>query len=185
MRLGKSIRRSRTSSGRLARHRLLRAAHLGSAQRRLDAAGELAQRERLGDVVVGAQLQPHHLVDLLGLGRQHDDRHRAAAAQPPADLEAVEPREHEVEHDEIERLLLEALQRLAAVGGLDDVVALLAKRDTTAASGSTARRRRAESAHCVQAPCVSANVQRLIGRRQPTGSNLWPACSIRGSTGPA
>ena len=37
-------------------------------------------------------------------------------------------REHQVEHDEVERLLVEAVERLAAVGGLHDVVALLAQR---------------------------------------------------------
>ena len=37
-------------------------------------------------------------------------------------------RQHQVEHDEIERLLVEPLERLASVGGLDDVVALLAQR---------------------------------------------------------
>src|ERR1700722_5277366 len=99
--------------------------HLRSPQRRLDPAGELAQRERLGDVVVGAELEPDDLVDLLGLGRQHDDRHRAAAPQLPADLEPIDPRQHQVEHDEVERLLVEALQRLAAVGRLHHVVALL------------------------------------------------------------
>ena len=37
-------------------------------------------------------------------------------------------RQHQVQHDEVERLLLEALERLPAVGRLDDVVALLAQR---------------------------------------------------------
>ena len=67
----------------------------------------------------------------------------AARAQAPAHLEAVEARHHHVEHDEVEGLLAEARERLAAVGRLHDLVAVLAQRDTTAASGSTARRRRA------------------------------------------
>ena len=113
---------------RLVGRGLGRPAHLGAPQRGLDPARELAHRERLGDVVVGAELEPDDLVDLLGLGGQHDDRDRAAAAQPAADLEPVDPRQHQVEHDEVERLLVEALERLAAVGGLDDVVALLAQR---------------------------------------------------------
>ena len=37
-------------------------------------------------------------------------------------------RQHHVEHDEVERLLVEALQRLAPVGRLDDLVALLPQR---------------------------------------------------------
>jgi len=51
-----------------------------------------------------------------------------AAAQPAADLEPVDLRKHYVEHDEVERLLVEAVERLASVGCLHDVVALLAQR---------------------------------------------------------
>ena len=36
--------------------------------------------------------------------------------------------QHQVEHDEVERLLLEAIERLTAVGRLHDLVALLAQR---------------------------------------------------------
>ena len=67
----------------------------------------------------------------------------AARAQAPADLEAVDARQHHVEHDEVEGALGEARERLAAVGRLHDLVAVLAQRDRRAASGSTARRRRA------------------------------------------
>ena len=49
-------------------------------------------------------------------------------AQPPADLEPVELRQHHVEHDEVEPLLGEALQRLAAVEGRHHLVAVLAQR---------------------------------------------------------
>ena len=45
-------------------------------------------------------------------------------AQPAADLEAVHLREHQVEHDEVEVLLGEARERLAAVGRLHDLVAV-------------------------------------------------------------
>jgi hypothetical protein len=45
-----------------------------------------------------------------------------------ADLEAVDLRQHQVEHDEVERLLLEAVEGLAPVGRQDDVIALLAQR---------------------------------------------------------
>ena len=36
--------------------------------------------------------------------------------------------QHQVEHHEVERLLVEAVERLLAVGGLHDVVAVLAQR---------------------------------------------------------
>src|SRR3954453_2123644 len=101
--------------------------HPAAPERRLDAAAELAQRERLGDVVIGAELEPEDLVDLLGLRREHDDRHGAARPEAPADLEAVEPRHHHVEHDEVERRLAEARERLLPVRRLDDLVAVLAQ----------------------------------------------------------
>src|SRR5688500_7065068 len=69
--------------------------HLGTAQRRLDAAAELAHRERLGDVVVGADLEAEDLVDLVVLGREHDDRDLAAGPQPAADLDPVELWKHD------------------------------------------------------------------------------------------
>ena len=131
VRLAKSIRSSPASSGSSASSRgrsAGRGAHRRAAQRRLDAAAELAHRERLGDVVVGAELEAEHLVDLLGLGRQHDDRHRARGAQPPAHLEAVEVGHHHVEHDEVEVALGEALERLDAVGRAHHLVAVLAQR---------------------------------------------------------
>jgi hypothetical protein len=71
--------------------------HLGAhrpgarrAQHRADAAAQLGQPERLGDVVVAARLEPEHRVGLGVERRQHDDRHDVApGAQRPADLVAV------------------------------------------------------------------------------------------------
>ena len=50
-------------------------------------------------------------------------------AQLLADLEPVELRQHDVEHDEIDRLLAEAAQRLLAVGRLDHLVAVALERE--------------------------------------------------------
>ena len=93
-------------------------------EQRPDAAPELADRERLRDVVVGAELQPEHLVELVVAGGEHHDRHGAACAQALADLEPVQPREHHVEDDEIDGLRVEAGERLVAVPRLDDAVAV-------------------------------------------------------------
>ena len=51
------------------------------------------------------------------------------APQAPADLQAVHPGHHHVEHDEVEGLLGEAVERLAAVGRLDDLVAVALQRE--------------------------------------------------------
>ena len=81
------------------------------------------QRKRLGNVVVGAELERQHLIDLLVLRRQHDDRHRAELANFLARLDAVEHGQHDVEHDEVGLLALRHRDRAAAVAGRDDGVA--------------------------------------------------------------
>ena len=87
---------SPSSSGRLGAAR--------TAQERPHPASELPDREGLRDVVVGAELEPEHLVELVVAGGEHDDRHFALGAQALADLEAVELRQHDVEHDQVDVL---------------------------------------------------------------------------------
>ena len=96
--------------------------------KRAHPAAELADRERLRDVVVGAELEPEHLVQLVVAGGQHDDRHAARRPQALADLEPVQLRQHQVEHDEVEALLREPRQRLLAVARLDDAEAVALER---------------------------------------------------------
>src|SRR5919198_3416741 len=61
-----------------------------AAQHRPDAGDQLARAEWLGDVVVGSQLQPDHLVDLVAAGGQDDDRQRRVAlVHRAADLETA------------------------------------------------------------------------------------------------
>src|SRR4051794_870751 len=104
--------------------------HAGAPQRGLHARAELPHRERLGDVVVGAELEPEDLVDLLALGAEHDDRDALPlGAQPPADLEAVHLGQHHVEHDEVEGLLGEARERLAPVRRVHDLIAVALERE--------------------------------------------------------
>ena len=97
---------------------------LGPAEDRPDPRGELAQGERLGDVVVGAELEADDLVDLGVLGREHDDRHAGLGPEDPADLDARQLGQHQVEQDEVGALGPEQRERLAAVGGGDGPVAL-------------------------------------------------------------
>src|SRR5262249_60833971 len=87
----------------------------GAPQQGPDAAPELPDRERLRDVVVGSELEPDDLVELVVAGGEHDDRHRARRPEPPADLEPVDLRKHQVEHDEVDLLALEPPERLFAV----------------------------------------------------------------------
>jgi hypothetical protein len=93
-------------------------------QKRLYAASELADRERLRDVVVGAELEAEHLVELVVASGQHDDRHLALGAQALANLEPVELRQHDVQDDEVDALRRELLQRFHAVPRLQDPITL-------------------------------------------------------------
>ncbi len=105
------------------RRRLVALRRPRPTQHRLDAGEQLLRGEGLRDVVVGAQAQASHLVLLGALRCQHDDRAARPLANEPADLEAVEAREHHVEHDQIGLVCREALQRLLAAGRARDAVA--------------------------------------------------------------
>jgi hypothetical protein len=91
-----------------------------AAQQRPHPAAELPDREGLGDVVVGAELEPEHLVEFVVPGGEHDDGDGALGPEPLAHLEPVELRQHQVEDDEIHVLLGEARERLLAVTRVDD-----------------------------------------------------------------
>ena len=54
--------------------RRVRATARRSSRHRADPRDELTKAERLHDVVVGTELEADHAVDLLALGRDHDDR---------------------------------------------------------------------------------------------------------------
>ena len=74
---------------------------VGPPQDRPDAGHQLARAERLGQVVVGTELETEQLVELVVTGREHHDRDRRVAAQLPGHVEAVEPGQPEVEDDQI------------------------------------------------------------------------------------
>ena len=71
---------------------------------------ELAQAERLDEVVVGSELEADDAVDLLAARRDDDDRHVAARPQLTADGEAVDVRQPEVEQHEVGRLCGEGIR---------------------------------------------------------------------------
>src|SRR5919106_1314828 len=89
----------------------------GPAERRPCSRDELGHLEGLRHVVVRAQLEADDDVDRVALRREDHDRHPAVLADLAAHLVAVERRQHEVEDDEIERLLAEVEQGRAAVAG--------------------------------------------------------------------
>ena len=73
---------------------------VGAAQDRLDPGDQLAGRERLGHVVVGAELEAEDLVGLLLLAVTTMIGTLPPAMQRPGHLEPVHARQHQVEQDQ-------------------------------------------------------------------------------------
>ena len=97
----------------------------GAPEQRAEPGEQLVERERLGEVVVGAGIQARDAVGDLVAGRQHEDRGAALARpQPPAHGEAVEDRHHDVEDDHVRLAQRDRLEGLRAVVHRLDVVAL-------------------------------------------------------------
>ena len=114
-----SISRSPSESRASPEHRRRRPAQHGA-----DARGELARRERLRHVVVGAELEADDPVGLLAARGQQDHGQVRARPDPAAEREPVGAGQHHVEHDEVRRIALEQLARAVAVRRLERPVAL-------------------------------------------------------------
>ena len=72
-----------------------------AAQHGVDAGQQLARIEGFRQIVVGPHFQSDDAVDLVALGGEHDNRHGGFLADLAADVDAVHPRQHEVEQDEV------------------------------------------------------------------------------------
>ena len=102
---------------------------LDASQQRAQTREQLAQREGLDQVVVGAGIEARHaIVDRIARGEHQDRRPIARLAHAPADLEAVHVGHRDVEDHGVELLGGEAVERLATVLGERDVVALEGER---------------------------------------------------------
>jgi hypothetical protein len=106
---------------RRPRARSSRPATARPPQHGLDARDELARRERLRDVVVGAELEPDDAVGLLVARRQHQDRDARAAADAAGRLEAVDVRQPEIEDDDPRAPPVDGLEPAFAALFADDL----------------------------------------------------------------
>ena len=98
------------------RRRAGRRSALRAAEQRPHARDQLVRAERLGHVVVGAELEADDAVGFLGARRQHDDRDRrgrVVGAHDAADFEAVHLRQHQVQDHQVRRMLPDGGERLA------------------------------------------------------------------------
>ena len=107
--------------------RLVRAvdAALGPAQEGPQPSGHLLHLERLGEVVVGADLEPGDDVVGVVAGADDDDRDVAAAPYLADAVEPGHPAEHEVDQHDVGVDLGERPQGLLGAGGLRDLVPLV------------------------------------------------------------
>ena len=100
----------------------------GAARDGANARQQLAMAERLGHVVVGAEVEAPDAVGLFAARGQQDDRHGSALAQLAADVEAAQTGQHHVEHHQVGHRALGERQRLLAAVRQGGSVALLAQR---------------------------------------------------------
>jgi len=104
------------------RHRRGSRRRLGrqAPQHRLDPRDQLAQVERLGHVVVGTDLQSHHLVDRVAASRDDDEAAAPVLAHAAGDREAVFAGQAEVQQHEVCRVGFHQRDQGAAVVDLGD-----------------------------------------------------------------
>ena len=119
-------RQGRGGRRRLARRELL-AEQPHPAEQRLHPRQQLAHTEGLGEVIIRAHLQPHHLVNLIGAGGEHQHRDVLLLAQAPAHLEAIQPRQHHIQQNEVWMLRLGQFQRVDAIARREHRIPLAAE----------------------------------------------------------
>jgi tripartite-type tricarboxylate transporter receptor subunit TctC len=86
---------------------------------------QLARAERLGEVVVGAELEAHHPVGFFAAAGEHDDGNLGFVAQAPCERHAVFAPELQIEHHQVHGLLAEDdLHRRAVGDGADPQLVL-------------------------------------------------------------
>ncbi len=76
--------------------------HRRAPQDGTNAGEQLVDAKWLGKVIVRADFEAGHPIELRSFRREHDDRDGPVGAQPAADAEAVLARHHDVEDDEID-----------------------------------------------------------------------------------
>jgi hypothetical protein len=81
---------------------LLSGDRVGTSQVGPDPSHQFAHLEGLDHIVVRAQLQPHHHIDGVALGGQHDDRDFVAVgSQLPAHVQSAHPRQVDVQQYQV------------------------------------------------------------------------------------
>ena len=103
-------------------HFLAAAGPAGVAQRRADACQQFHRAERLGEVIIGAEIQRFGLVVLGDAGGNDDDGHAAPAADAFDDADTVHIRQTEIQQDAVGTMGGNERQRSTAISRGDDII---------------------------------------------------------------
>ncbi len=76
----------------------LRRHHLDAPEHGTDPRQELPHRERLGEIIVSADLEPNDAIYLLTFGGKQENWHGRFRPKRTTDLETIDPRQHHIEH---------------------------------------------------------------------------------------
>ena len=104
-------------------------AHGRAAQDDVHPRDEFARAEWLGDIIVAADLEAEHAVDLVVARRKKQDRNVGGFSDFPADVQSVEFRHADIQNDEVRPVAGEAGQCFLAVPRLEYGHPGLAERD--------------------------------------------------------
>src|SRR5204862_370942 len=89
---------------------------LHAPEQRSNASEQLIDAKRLYEIIIRARIESAHAIAHLAFGSEHEHRCGVAeAAQFRAEGEAVEPRHHHIEENEVGFLLQRAFQSTLAV----------------------------------------------------------------------
>ena len=132
----------------------------GAADERAHPRQHLLDVERLRDVIVGAGVDPLHLVRPAVARGQKQHRHGAPVAAPLLEHgEPVEPRQADVEHDRVVGFgVAEEMPLLAVEGVVDDVAGIAQRLARAACSGRGRPRRRVCACGSPSAPAQFAGM---------------------------
>src|SRR3954452_6979249 len=105
------------------------AARRAAPEQRAHACEQLLAFERLDEVVVGADVQALHArLQCVACGEHQDRRVVPVVAQATGDIEAVQPRQAEVEDDDVGQEGVGLVEAAHPIGGELDLIALQAQR---------------------------------------------------------
>src|SRR5262245_12767185 len=98
------------------------------AQRRAHPGEKLIHAKRLGDVIIGAEVERLNLAGLVTAAGQHHDRHALVArSNHSQQFEPLHVRQPEIEDHQIRLLLLQQLKRDAPIWRFKDIIAVRAQ----------------------------------------------------------